>query len=252
MSREMTYTSRSMQLNIDCRPADIADGMDARGVVCLPNAVSEDWLAEARDEVRRYLAEHGERNSLVRSPSTPALAEMISDSRVLRLLTDIIRTRLPEAKADAELLDGAVRIIAGPHEEGDAWWFHYDASAITVIVPIFIPDAGRGTSGELVGLFNRRPFRRFAISNVVGKAFSQSGFYRRRLLRRVGKPGFGQVVDMTPGDMYLLWGYRSLHANMPCRSGALRVTLLMHFGRMHPGSRVMSAAVRAQDMMRTG
>jgi hypothetical protein len=31
--------------------------------------------------------------------------------------------------------------------------------------------------------------------------------------------------------LYLIWGYRSLHGNMPCESGAVRATLLLHFGR---------------------
>ncbi|MGV0849884.1 hypothetical protein [Mycolicibacterium phlei] len=250
-AREMTYTSRSMQLNTAVQPADVADDLDAFGVVCLPDSVSQDWLARAQHEVQRYLAEHGERNHFIRSPRTGALAEILGDSCVLRLLADIVRARFAEASADAELVSSAVRIVAGPSEEGDAWWFHYDASAVTMIVPIFIPDAGPGNSGELVGYFNKRPFRRFAITNVVGKALSQSRFYRRLIIRRYGKPNFGRVVDMTPGSVYLLWGYRSLHANMPCRAGSVRATLLLHFGRVHPNSRLLSTTVRAHQMMRT-
>jgi hypothetical protein len=69
-----------------------------------------------------------------------------------------------------------------------------------------------------VGLFNKRPFRRRVI---------------------------------TIGNVYLFWGYRGLHGNMPCESGALRATLLLHFGRPHGSSGALTAAVRIGQSLRT-
>ncbi|MDT5051709.1 MAG: hypothetical protein QOF66_75 [Mycobacterium sp.] len=49
---------------------------------------------------------------------------------------DIVRARFPEGPAELGLIGSALRIIAGPRGEGDAFWFHYDASVVTMVVPI--------------------------------------------------------------------------------------------------------------------
>src|SRR5258705_6375916 len=59
--------------------------------------------------------------------------------------------------------------------------FHYDASVVTMVVPLFMPDAERGNSGELVGLFNTRPSRHFVLANIIDKIVRQRRFYRRHL-----------------------------------------------------------------------
>jgi|ERR1700730_6293959 hypothetical protein len=120
-----------------------------------------------------------------------------------------------------------------------------------MVVPIFMPDAERGNSGELVGLFNKRPFRRFVLANIIDKVVGQSRLYRRHILRRLDRTDYLQVVEMEVGNLYLFWGYRSLHGNMPCESGALRATLLLHFGRQHGSSEALTAAVRLGQSLRS-
>jgi hypothetical protein len=114
-----------------------------------------------------------------------------------------------------------------------------------------MPDAEPGNSGELVGLFNKRPFRRFVLANIIDKAFGQSQFYRSHILRRLDRTDYLRRVDMKVGNLYLFWGYRSLHGNMPCESGALRATLLLHFGRPHGSSDTLTAAVKLGQSLRT-
>ena len=70
-----------------------------------------------------------------------------------------------------------------------------------MVVPIFMPDAERGNSGELVGLFNKRPFRRFVIANIIDKVVGQSRFYRRRILRSLDRTDYLQVVDKEVGNL---------------------------------------------------
>jgi hypothetical protein len=197
------------------------------------------------------LGNSGEKDHFVRSPrgeAHPATEAFIASPAVRELLTDIVQERVPDAEAD--FTGSALRVIAGPRGEGDAFWFHYDASVVTMVVPLFVPDGERGHSGELVGLFNKRPFRRFAVVNIIEKIVGQSRFYRRRLLRRLARKDAFQTVDMEVGNVYLFWGYRSLHANMPCESGALRATLLLHFGHPHSSSPMLERAKRIQTVLR--
>jgi hypothetical protein len=235
-------------------PLAIVEQLDATGVVCLKDAVPTHWLAHARADVKDRLLTHGEQDHFIRSPEAEehsAAEAFINSPAVLSLLADVVRARFPEGPAALELTGSALRVIAGPRGEGDAFWFHYDASVLTMVVPIFLPDAEPGHSGELVGLFNRRPFRRSVVANIIDKVIGQSQFYRRRILRRLDHPDYLQRVDMEVGNLYLFWGYRSLHGNMPCESGALRATLLVHFGRPHASSDTLTAAVRLGQSLRT-
>jgi len=234
-------------------PRGISDQLDETGVACLENAVPSEWLAQARVDVENRLTVHGEKDHFIRSPQgeeNSAIEAFITSPAVQSLLNEVVRARFPEGTADAVLTGSALRIIAGPRGEGDAFWFHYDASVVTMVVPIFLPDAGRGMSGELVGFFNKRPFRRFAIANIIDKVVGQIGLNRSRILRRLDRKDYVQVVDMEVGNIYLFWGYRGLHGNMPCKSGALRATLLLHFGRLHGSSPILTTAVRLQEALR--
>jgi hypothetical protein len=237
-------------------PLKIAQQLNETGLVCLENAVPAHWLAHARADVEDRLMTDGERYHFVQSPESEersAAAAFINNPAVLSLLDDIARTRFPDGPADLELIGSALRVIAGPQEERGSFWFHYDASIVTMIVPIALPDAEPGNSGELVGQFNKRPFRRSVLVNIIDKAIIQSGFHRRRIVRRLDRPGYLERVDMEVGNAYLFWGYRSLHGNLPCESGALRATLLLHFGRPHGPNETLTAAVRlAQSLYSLG
>ena len=251
----VTYTAATMTQPIIeyGDPLGIADQLDETGVVCLENVVPQEWLAHARANVEDRLQNHGVHDHFIRSPQGEehaAAEDFINSPSVLSLLGEIARARFPEP-ADLELIGSALRIIAGPRGEGDAFWFHYDASVVTMVVPIFLPDAGPGNSGELVGLFNNRPFRRFVLANIIDKVVGQSQLYRSHILRRLDNPDYLQRVDMEVGNLYLFWGYRSLHGNMPCESGAVRATLLLHFGRPHGTSEALTTAVRIGQSLRS-
>lgn len=224
-------------------------------MACLEDAVPSDWLVRAQTAVKDHLTVHGEQDHFIRSPESyedPTFSALISSPSVHALLNSLVHQKFPDGRSTPVFTGSALRIIAGPRSEGEAFWFHYDPGAITLLVPLFLPDAGRGMSGELVGFFNKRPFRRFVIVNIIDKVVSQSGVNRSRILRKLDEEGSTvQRVDMKVGSLYMFWGYRSLHANLPCQSGALRATLVLHFGRLHGSSGTLAAAVHLQDALRS-
>ncbi|HJE28492.1 MAG TPA: hypothetical protein K8U95_04800, partial [Pseudomonas nitrititolerans] len=56
-----------------------------------------------------------------------------------------------------------------------------------------------------------------------------SAAIRHRLLRP-------QRLQLVPGNLYLFWGYRTLHANEPCDPVSRRATAIFHYGDPHAGS----------------
>lgn len=137
---EITYTSPTMTQPLIKYgdPLRIVDQLDETGVVCLENAVPTEWLADVRTEVQDWLLNHGVRDHLIHLPQgegQSAADAFVNNRAVLSLLSEIARTRFPDA--DPELIVSALRVAAEPRSENDAFGFHYDASVVTMIVPIF-------------------------------------------------------------------------------------------------------------------
>ena len=211
--------------------------------VWLPDRDAPNPLPHRRE---RPAADPWRARPLIRSPEAEehsAAEAFINSPAVLSLLADVVRARSPEEPAELELTGSALRVIAGPRGGGDAFWFHYDASVVTMVVPIFLPDAEHGSSGELVGLFNKCPFSTFRSCQHHRQSHRTKPVLSASHPASARPPDYLQRVDMEVGNLYLFWGYRSLHGNMPCESGALRVTLLLHFGRPHSSSDALIAAV---------
>jgi hypothetical protein len=120
--------------------------------------------------------------------------------------------------------------------------FHYDASVVTMVVPIWIPDGDPCDSGELIALPNKRPFRRFLVSHAVDKLLTHNSVYRRHVAKQVFREPQRHIVDLKPGNAYLFWGYRTLHGNLPCAPGLLRSTLILQYGEVHRQTRALSLA----------
>ncbi len=111
--------------------------------------------------------------------------------------------------------------------------FHYDSYVLTALIPIDIPQRG----GELLYVPNRRPLRRFYLHNLIDKLIVDnpvSQLMFRSLHRR--KSGVIRYLPLTPGNLYLFWGYCTLHTNEACLPGVARTTALLHFFDPHANS----------------
>ncbi len=227
--------------------AAIADEIEMTGAACLESFVSDDWLDEAREYISTYLPM--DRHELFIKDPHAAKAEFVSrlvtDPRFTMLLESIASADCPPHNRDARI-ETALRILDGPGPDKPLW-FHYDGTVITVVVPIVIPNAPPGLAGELLISPNRRPYRRLAITNILEKFVVQNDFYRKRFVRKLGHDA--NVIPLVPGNAYLFWGYRTYHATLPCPPGALRVTLVLNYGALHRGNRLLSAAKSAHRAM---
>jgi hypothetical protein len=229
-------------------PAAIANQIDLTGAACVESFVSDDWLDEARECISSYLPIDGHELFIVDPDALRAefVSRLVSDARLTTLLESVASADRPPRSRDRRT-ETTLRILDGPGPDKPLW-FHYDGTVITVVVPIVIPNAAPGNSGELVICPNRRAYRRSAIANILEKFVVQNDFYRKWFVRRLGDRG--TVIPLVPGNAYVFWGYRTYHATLPCPPDALRVTLVLHYGAVHGGSRLLSAAKSVHRLMR--
>jgi hypothetical protein len=217
-----------------------------------PDPVSE-WLEQAKTRVRDYIAENGEKYFSIIRPSNEEGSPFERFARapeVKDLLEQVASTLRPDAGFDSEVYN-VLRIIAGPSGSDGACQFHYDATVLTMLVPLFIPEGEPTASGELVTFPAHRPYRRFVLTNLLDKAFWQNAWAWRRTERRVRANLAQHVQRLKPGNIYLFEGYRTLHGNLPCAPNSLRATMLLHHGDPHDGSTVLGAILSGRKLIET-
>jgi hypothetical protein len=219
--------------------ADIADEVRRTGFAVLADAVSPEWI----DAVREHAAELGApgTHEVLLEDLTAAdgdvIAALHADRRLGDVLASVARALHPNCPPDDSGIDVSLRVVTGPGDDDAPLWFHFDASVITIVFPIEIPDGTPGASGELTMYPNRRPYRRSVVTNIVEKMVMQSDRYRQRL-----DPADATVIPLVPGNAYAFSGYRSYHATLPCPAGSRRTTLMVHFQDAHAGSRLLNTS----------
>lgn len=232
--------------------AEIVAELERTGFVCIEDAVRPEWLEAARAHVKGLLAAQGEKYFSIIRPAdeegSPAEA-LVRDPALTTLLRGATEAVCPKGVADYEEVYNVLRIIAGANGEAGSLSFHYDASVITALVPIFIPECGRRKSGELLVFPNRRPFRRSVAVNMAEKLALQNRLASRRAARRVERDLDRHIRDLVPGNMYLFWGYRTYHANLACAPNSLRATMLLHYGNPHGNAASLRAVRGARGMV---
>lgn len=160
-----------------------------------------------------------------------ALAESDAFNRLVRRVWELGTGR----PAPDQRLHQVLRCLAGESGRREAYIFHFDSYVVSALLPIRIPE--RGQRGHLVMAPNVRGVRPLYLLNLLDKLLVDNKLTQLALRRmlRAGLAWFRRV-PMVPGNLYLFWGYRSLHTNEPCDPGAVRSTALYHFGDPHAAS----------------
>jgi hypothetical protein len=142
-----------------------------------------------------------------------------------------------------------LRCLKGKSGLKHAFRFHYDSYVVTALLPVIIPS--QGSAGHLVMAPNRRPVRSSYLSNLLDKIILDNPV-TQFLLRHGFKSGLLKLkqIRMVPGNLYLFWGYRSVHGNESCDPDKIRATALFHFGDPHAGSSLRRFTGRAKSRAR--
>lgn len=220
--------------------AELARSIDDQGYACIRNLLSHDELAQLRsftDQQARlhageYFACHGEQAlagcSLLQLCASPTLQQLLADLYCLAA----------GRQSASPVIFPVLRCVQGNQGRRESNCFHFDASLVTVLIPIYIPEQGE-QRGDLMMFPNLRHASRSLLLNLLHKLLLQNPLSRGLLAWaiRLGwlKP---LIVQLVPGSVYLFWGYRSLHANQPCSPGVIRATAILHYGDPHHGSRI--------------
>lgn len=220
------------------RIKQVSEQINAQGFSQISGALDANELqllrayTEAQAKLHRgeYFAHHGEK-LLSQSP----LSSLWESADFQQMLANLYRCATGVDAASSQIFP-VLRCVQGNQGRRESNSFHFDASLVTVLVPVFIPTEG-DERGDLLLFPNLRKIRRNAVFNAIEKALIQNAFSRKLLVMAIErgwvKP---ETLTLKPGDIYVFWGYRSLHANKPCGPEVTRATAIFHFGDPHAGS----------------
>src|ERR1700712_1332534 len=131
----------------------VADDVATVGWSCLRNVVTDEWLRAAEDCVTNDIDLEGKQELLIEdfaaTPGTFA-RHVFADHRVERFLHSVAQAGLPRLQPHGHVLENELRLVSGPPPPEEPLWFHYDGTAVTMVIPIVVPTSTPGESGELI------------------------------------------------------------------------------------------------------
>ena len=216
----------------------LAQSMDDDGVGVLYDIVPAAILAKLRNGVAELVEQDGARYFGFNGAqwiSGTCLAPLFEDAGLHALLRQLY-VRKMGTLPPSDRIYPVMRVLSGKQGIRHSNIFHYDSYAVSILLPVLIPNDPGKQTGHLVMFPNLRNARRFAIVNIVEKAIVEKLLGRIWRLPLVQKWLAAKVVTLEPGNLYFIWGLRSLHANQACAPSSIRCTVLFHFGDPHESS----------------
>jgi hypothetical protein len=211
--------------------------IDSDGYAVLPGWASPAQLKDLQDWVTQTVATAG--NDYValsgrRAVEGTPLHDWGGSRDFIDLCRRITEGATGERSTDTGLTQ-TLRCLTGDGGRKESLIFHYDSFVLTTIMPVCMPQSGE--RGDLLMLPNRRPLRRSYVRNLIDKLLVDNTWVQRYLKKRCFSDdrAFTRIV-MQPGHLYLFWGYRSLHTNLPVAADALRATAVFHYHNVHGSS----------------
>lgn len=221
--------------------SSLAEQITREGIGIIPQFFSAPLIAEAaRFAQDAVAANNGEYISFGGSEGLPGflLGQMDKALWFQELCQNIYRElvgKVPPPPRFSQVL----RCLSGRTGRTNSNYFHYDSYALTMLVPVMIPEPRE--RGRLILFPNARPFRRSYALNAFEKAVVDRKWVQNLIRRRTNRNSRSLRIELEPGNLYVFCGYRSLHTNEPCGEQDLRATLLFHYANPHEESRLRRA-----------
>jgi len=214
----------------------LAKDIEKSGFAVLHNYVGSDLLEELRDLVSGLVEASGGEYTVRtgREEMTNTLLEAIGKTpSFVHLMRGLYEKTCGKPAPEQDLYQ-VLRCLTGKTGVQHAYFFHYDSYVVTALLPIVTPI--EGDTGDLLMKPNFRGVRSTYLANMLDKLVVDNR-WAQVLFRRqaIARNGFIKV-KIIPGNLYLFWGYRSVHANEACDIDKVRATALFHFGDPHADS----------------
>ncbi len=193
------------------------------------NIISDEDLSQLRNFIDLKLKEFPNKNFRLYEDSfkNTVIDNEKFEDKINKIISEVLRDnnindyKKPNYKV--------LRVVSGVQQKKQAYLYHFDAHLITILIPIIIPNNKSGKNGDLVIFPNLRKVHKNLILNIMQKIFFQNFISRTLLNTKLLRKIFNyKLLKIKPGNVYMFFGFRSLHANLEIETFSTRATLLIH------------------------
>jgi hypothetical protein len=208
--------------------------IETKGFACISNYLRPTDLERMQRFVNGTIAQSEKEYVHFNGPDAvrgSGLEELARSRPFVRLMHDVYQYGTGNTPIEEEFYQ-VLRCLAGNSGRRNSLIFHYDSYVVTALVPILIPKDG--LAGDLLMYPNTRRLRNAYLFNAIDKVLLDNPVTQRVLRACIDRKGISPLrIKMMPGNIYLFWGYRSIHTNEPCDADKIRATALFHYANPH-------------------
>lgn len=208
--------------------------IETKGFACISNYLQRTDLERMQMFVSGTIAQKEKEYVHFNGPDSvrgSGLEELARSRSFVRLLHDVYQCGTGKRPLEEDFYQ-VLRCLAGKSGVKNSLIFHYDSYVVTALVPILIPKDGLG--GDLLMYPNTRRIRNAYLFNAIDKVLLDNPVTQWVLRACIDRKGLSPLrIRMMPGNIYLFWGYRSIHTNEPCDTDKVRATALFHYANPH-------------------
>ena len=139
---------------------------------------------------------------------------------VVKIANDILNTF--NIQIDPVDIHPAMNILIGDHGQDTVHAWHFDATYLTIAMPVVMPTP----TGERDGKFriwpNVRPFSQSKLQNKIYSNVVKTSLFQ--------KMAHSYAINFVPGSLYFFYGFRSYHGTDDLDSRQMRANCLINFG----------------------
>jgi hypothetical protein len=198
--------------------------MDETGMSVVENFLHPDFLTELRtsvDELTPICYQNGKRKYLVGTDlENTGFYEVAFSDFVVKLSNDILKAY--HVQLEAADIHPAMNILVGDQGQDRVGDWHFDATYLTIAMPVVMP----APTGERDGKFRIWPnVRPFSQNKLQHRLYCQLA--KTDLFQRMAK---NYAINFVPGNLYFFYGFRSYHGTDELDTSKLRANCLINFG----------------------
>jgi len=207
-----------------CLVRTIRTTLNNTGLAVLEDFIHPDFLAELQSSVDRLTPlcyVDGKRKSLIGYElENTVFYEVAFSGFVVQLANDILEPC--NVSVDRSDIHPVLNILIGEHAQDTAKSLHFDATYLTMAMPVVMPSP----NGDRDGKFRIWPnFRKFSQSPWRNRFYWWIA--KIGLIRRMAK---NLAINFLPGNLYFFYGFRSYHGTEDLDPKSLRANCLINFG----------------------
>ncbi len=212
----------------------IKNNIDKFGYAEEKSFFSEKDLKFLRDFVDKKLKENNYQYFFLTSEASETSHSNLLNNKVFfkkieNILKNVIKAYKLPIRSN-ERLYKVLRVVTGKKSNKVSLDYHFDAHALTLLIPIYIPNRPKSDNGNLLIYKNLRELHKNLILNILQKIFYQNYFFSKLLNFNFWKKFFGeQTLKLIPKNIYIFNGFRTLHTNLPVHPEDIRATILVHY-----------------------